>query len=150
MKLKLRDILSILGQKFLDEVWAHVLNFWHKHICFELRHGANIPPFYGLAGYNKLTERMWVLPLGINYLWGILNWLYHEIAEGIFSRAESYTYKTGRQLGQLAGEQRGYRIGYLDAKNGAEDKVMAALRISGDKPLPYLNADGEDDANASN
>jgi len=144
---------SILVRDFLYQLQERIINFWQKHICFELRHGTNIPPFYGLAGFNKVTERMWVLPIGVNYLYGLLNWFYHDIAEGLFSRAESYTYKTGRQIGQLAGEQRGYRIGYLDAKNGEPDKVMQALRINGAKALPYVLEDGteeEIDANPDN
>jgi hypothetical protein len=141
-----KEKLSILVREFLDRVQVWIINFWQTRICFELRHGANIPPWYGLAGYNKLTERMWVLPIGFNYIWGILNWLHKEIAEGIFSRAESYTYKTGRQLGQLAGEQRGYRLGYVDAKNGQPDAVMAALKLRSESPLPYV---GEEDADAS-
>ena len=137
-----RERLSILVQEFFLQLQDHVSKFWSKYICFELRHGANLPPFYGIAGYNKITERIFVLPIGINYLYGMAKWFYHEIAEGVTSRAESYTYKTGRQLGQLAGEQRGYHLGYVDAKNGEPNRVMAALRASG-MSLPDENGESE-------
>lgn len=142
-----REYLSNLVQDFFVRVESRLQDFSDKYICFELRHGANLPAGYGWAGYNKITERVYVLPIGINYLYSLTRWFYFEIAEGIQSRAESYTYKTGRQLGQLAGEQRGYQLGYIDAKNGKPNAVLEALKKKGVQipDAPALPDEAEDD-----
>jgi hypothetical protein len=95
---------------------------WFKR---ELKHGENIPVGFGWAGYNELTERVYVLPIGINYLWTIGTYLYHGVWKGLQSREQSYTYKTGLQLGTFSGYKQGYMHGYTDAKNGIPNKLYA-------------------------
>ena len=95
---------------------------WFKR---DLKHGENIPAGFGWAGYNELTERVYVMPIGINYLYTIGTFLYHEIWQGLQSRAQSYTYKTGLQLGTFSGYKQGYMAGYIDSKNGQPNKLYA-------------------------
>ena len=121
----------ISGQKFLGQLrkWkSEVTGFYYTRVCFEIRHGENIPAGYGWAGYNEATDRVYVLPLGLNYLYTIFTWIYHEIWRGMQSRAQSYTYMTGRKLGEVAGYQVGYMRGYVDAKNGTPNKITEIQR----------------------
>ena len=85
-------------------------------------------PGYGWAGYNELTGRVEVMPLGLNYLYSMVMWLYYEVVEGCQSRAQSYTYKTGHQLGAFAGYQKGYMEGYADRGNGTPNKVLETMK----------------------
>jgi hypothetical protein len=107
-----------------------ISGFWKTRVFFELRHGQNIPAWYGWAGYNEATDRVEVMPLGLNYLYSMLMWVYYEIVEGCQSRAHSYTFKVARETGQFAGYQQGYMHGYVDGKNNKPNKVLETQRAT--------------------
>lgn len=103
---------------------ARLKDFWNTKVYFELKHGENIPRGYGWAGYNVETERVFVLPILINWLWSLLTTIYYGVVEGVQSREQSYTYKTGLQLGSFSGYRQGYMHGYTDSRNGKPNKVL--------------------------
>lgn len=120
---------------FLLDRLSPISKFWFAHVYVELKAGQNIPTFYGWAGYNIATQRIVVLPLGLNLLWTGLTWFYFDIVEGcglihgeiqkgFQSRAQSYTFKTGVNLGARGGWEKGYMEGYTDGRNKNPNRVL--------------------------
>ena len=95
---------------------------WFKR---ELKHGELMPRGYGWAGYDERTEHIFVMPMPINMVYSGWMWFYYEMVSGFQSCAQSYTYKTGLQLGQFSGYKQGYMAGYTDCRNKVPNKLLA-------------------------
>lgn len=104
-------------------VLKRLRDFWGRRCCILLAHGQVIPRFYGWAGYDEGQERVYVMPIGINFLYSFVTWLYHEVVQGCQSRSQSYTYHTAWKLGEQAGTQKGYMVGYVDGRNQQPNRL---------------------------